>query len=134
MPKVIRWMRCTSMPHTWATSRLWDTARIALPSRVDRRNTKAPTVIAMAKAQAASRDFERANGPEHEGAGQVLDRAQVGREGELGQVHQRDRDAEGEQERRQLGRVDHAAHQEALQPDADQEEERHRDQQGEVRD
>src|SRR6267142_2666216 len=48
-PKVIRWMRCTSMPQTWATSRLWDTARIALPSRVDRRNTKAPRVIAMAK-------------------------------------------------------------------------------------
>src|SRR6267142_2939122 len=62
-PKVIRWMRCTSMPQTWATSRLWDTARIALPSRVDRRNTKAPRVIAMAKPQVASRGLEMAKGP-----------------------------------------------------------------------
>ena len=56
-------MRCTSIPHTWATSRLWETARIALPSRVARRNTNEAAVIAMAKAHAASRGFESAKGP-----------------------------------------------------------------------
>src|SRR5262245_56481292 len=63
MPKAIMWMRCTSIPQTWATSRLWDTARMALPRRARCRKAKAAPVIATAKAQAITRDVEKANGP-----------------------------------------------------------------------
>src|SRR5712691_6205282 len=64
MPKANMWMRWTSMPHTWATSRLWDTARSALPSLAFWRNTKAAVVIRIAKEQAMMRDLENANGPQ----------------------------------------------------------------------
>src|SRR6266545_1556710 len=63
MPKAIRWIRCTLTPQTWATSRLWETARMALPSRVDFRNRNAATVMKTANPQAITRDLEKANGP-----------------------------------------------------------------------
>ena len=63
IPKASMWMRPTSMPQTWATSRLCETARTALPRRVFRRNRKAAVVMTMAKAQAMTRDLEKANGP-----------------------------------------------------------------------
>src|SRR5216684_4232946 len=62
-PKASMWIRCTLMPHTWATSRLCDTARRALPRRVFWRNQKAPAVISIAKTQAMTRALEKANGP-----------------------------------------------------------------------
>ena len=62
-PKVIRWMRPTLMPHTMATSRLCDVARMALPSFVLRRNTKTAAVMMAAKTNATMRDFDTANGP-----------------------------------------------------------------------
>src|SRR5438094_7653069 len=62
-PKASMWMRWTLMPHTWATSRLWETARRALPRRVFWRNQNAPAVITMATAQAITRALEKANGP-----------------------------------------------------------------------
>src|SRR3989338_3055017 len=62
-PKVIRWIRWTLIPQTWATSRLWETARMALPSRVFFRSMNAPAVITRAKTQAITRDLEKANGP-----------------------------------------------------------------------
>src|SRR5712692_10177119 len=62
-PKASMWIRWTLTPQTWATSRLWDTARRALPGRVSWRNQNAPAVMAIAKAQAITRDFEKANGP-----------------------------------------------------------------------
>src|SRR3990172_8410675 len=62
-PKVIMWIRWTLIPQTWATSRLWETARMALPRRVCPRNQNAPAVITSAKAQAITRDLEKANGP-----------------------------------------------------------------------
>ena len=54
MPKVIMWMRATLMPHTCATSRLWDTARMALPRRVSLRKRNAPAVMTMAKTPSIS--------------------------------------------------------------------------------
>src|SRR6266542_19064 len=62
-PKAIMWMRCTLTPQTWATSRLWETARMALPSRVFWRNRKAATVMRIANPQAMTRDLEKAKGP-----------------------------------------------------------------------
>ena len=62
-PKASMWMRWTLMPQTWATSRLCDTARMALPSRVFWRNRKASAVIAAANRHAMTRDFENAKGP-----------------------------------------------------------------------
>ena len=64
MPKAIRWMRCTSIPQTCATSRLWETARIALPSRVACRKTKAAAVMTMAKPQAIEPRLREREGPE----------------------------------------------------------------------
>jgi hypothetical protein len=62
-PKASMWMRWTLMPQTWATSRLCETARRALPGRVFCRNQNAAAVIRMATAQAMTRDLEKAKGP-----------------------------------------------------------------------
>src|SRR5256886_2795791 len=62
-PKVTRWMRCTSIPQTIATSRLCEVARMALPSLVHPRKRKDSPVSVPAKTNATTRVFERANGP-----------------------------------------------------------------------
>src|SRR6266849_684124 len=63
MPNAIMWMRPTLTPQTWATSRLWETARMALPSRVVFRKTNADAVMTSANPHAIRRDLEKANGP-----------------------------------------------------------------------
>ena len=57
MPNAIRWMRCTSIPQTMATSRLCEVARIALPSFVFWRKTNASAVIAAAYARPSSESY-----------------------------------------------------------------------------
>src|SRR5262249_42225567 len=62
-PNVRRWIRPTLIPHTIATSRLWDVARMALPSLVLRRKTNTAAVMTAAKRKATMRDFDNATGP-----------------------------------------------------------------------
>src|SRR3972149_6388281 len=63
MPKAYRWIRWTLTPQTMATSRLWEVARMALPSLVFWRNQNAKSVRPTAKAKEISRDLESAKGP-----------------------------------------------------------------------
>src|SRR5881409_486719 len=71
--------------------------------------------------------------PHHPAAGEVLHRAQVGGEEELGQVDQRDRDAEGEQQRGQLWRVHHPEDERPLEQDTDGEQRQHADRHRQIR-
>src|SRR5712692_2467182 len=118
-PKVMRWMRPTLIPHTIATSRLCEVARMALPSFVLRRKTNTAAVMTAAKTKATRRDFDSANGPTTKEPVRNST-AEVGGEGELGQVDDGDRDAEGQEQRGQLGRVDHPEDQRSFEQHADE--------------
>jgi hypothetical protein len=108
-----------------------------LPALGHRANGLAETRL-LQKEEGAARDDDgkgagddarlgEGEGPEHEGAREKLHRAQVGGEGELGEVHEGDGDTEGQEQRGKLGRIDHPAHEESLQHQTHHEEKGHGD-------